>query len=62
MLPMLAMAGSLSWTTAEAALAQIAARGYVEPYRQGGKPVYSIGVVFGREERGIVDWQVVETA
>ena len=48
--------------TAEAALAQIAARGYVEPYRQGGKPVYAIGVVFGREERGIVDWQVVETA
>ena len=48
--------------TAEVALAQIAARGYVEPYRQRGKPVYSIGVAFGREERGIVDWQVVETA
>ena len=48
--------------TAAAALAQIAARGYVEPYRQRGKPVYSIGVAFGREERGVVDWQVVESA
>jgi hypothetical protein len=48
--------------TAAAALAQIVTRGYVEPYRQGGKPIYSIGVVFGQEERGIVDWQVVESA
>ena len=43
-------------------MAQIVARGYVDPYRQRGKPIYSIGVAFGREERGIVDWQVVETA
>ena len=43
-------------------MAQIAERGYVDPYRQRGKPIYSIGVAFGREERGIVDWQVVETA
>ena len=48
--------------TAAAALAQIAERGYVDPYRLCGKPIYSIGVVFGGEERGIVDWQVVETA
>ena len=48
--------------TAETALAQIQARGYVDPYRQRDKPIYSIGVAFGQEERGIVDWQVVETA
>ncbi|MBN1486087.1 MAG: ATP-binding protein [Anaerolineae bacterium] len=42
------------------ALEQIAERGYAAPYLQQGKPVYAIGVVFGIEERGIVDWKVTQ--
>ncbi len=45
--------------TAEAALEQIAARGYDEQYRQVEKHIYHIGVAFGTETRSIVEWQVV---
>ncbi|MFP4395770.1 MAG: AAA family ATPase [Anaerolineales bacterium] len=47
--------------TAEAALAQIAARGYDEQYRrvEKQKPIYHIGVAFGTETRSIIEWQVV---
>ena len=45
--------------TAEAALSQIAARGYDEQYQQAQQPIYHIGVAFSTETRSITEWQVV---
>ena len=39
-----------------AALAQIRARGYAEPYRDGGKPVTLVGVNFSPELRNVEEW------
>jgi hypothetical protein len=40
------------------ALAQIVQRGYAEPYRLAGRPVYLVGVAFDRDRRAIAGWQV----
>ncbi len=39
-----------------AALAQIRAQGYAEPYRDGGKPVTLVGVNFSPELRNVEEW------
>jgi hypothetical protein len=46
---------------AQEALAQIKERGYADPYRAAGKPLYLIGAVFGAAEGGIVDWTVEQS-
>lgn len=40
------------------ALQQIKERGYAEPYRSSGKPVYLAGIGFDAKRRTIGDWQV----
>ncbi len=40
------------------ALDQIKQRGYAEPYRGQGRPVYLVGVAFDRGRRAIAGWQV----
>ena len=47
---------------AQAALAQIKERGYAEPYRAAGKPLYLVGAAFGAQEGGVMDWAVEEIA
>ena len=42
--------------TAQAALAQIAAKGYAEKYRQDGRPVVMVGISFSSKEHNIDDW------
>lgn len=44
--------------TAQAALEQIAARGYAQPYCQRGKPIYCLGVALGTQQRAITEWLV----
>lgn len=41
---------------AERAIAQIRERGYAERYRHEGRPVRLLGISFGRETKGILDW------
>jgi hypothetical protein len=45
---------------AASALKQARERGYAEPYRQQKKPVTLVGVVFGAEGQGVVDWAAEE--
>ncbi len=44
--------------TAQAALEQIAARGYAQPHCQRGKPIYCLGVALGTQQRAITEWLV----
>ena len=46
----------------EAALEQIRAHGYAEPYRAGGQPIILIGVEFSPEQRNIAGWKVERLA
>lgn len=45
--------------TAEAALAQIEAKGYAEKYRLDGRPVTKVGIAFSCEERNITEWKSI---
>ena len=43
--------------TVQAALDQIARKGYAEKYRLDGRPVTKVGIAFSSEERNITDWK-----
>ena len=45
--------------TADAAIAQIDAKGYAEKYRLDGRPVTKVGMAFSSEERNITDWKAM---
>jgi len=45
---------------AASALKQARERGYAEPYRHQKRPVTLVGVVFGAEGQGVVDWTAEE--
>ena len=45
---------------AQSALNQARERGYAEPYLNQKKPVTLVGVVFGAEGQGVVDWKAEE--
>ena len=44
-------------SSAQIALDQIRARGYVQPYRASGKPLVLLGIAFDKEKRAIGDWK-----
>ena len=47
-------------TSADDALAQLAANGYAQPYAADRRTVYCIGVNFSTAERNITEWKAVE--
>ncbi len=49
-------------STAQAAIEQIKARGYDQPYRASGMPITLIGIAFDKETRAISDWKAEQVA
>ena len=45
--------------TAEAALAQINAKGYADKYRMDGRPITTVGISFSSEQRNITNWKSI---
>ncbi|MDR1385626.1 MAG: PD-(D/E)XK nuclease domain-containing protein [Planctomycetaceae bacterium] len=47
-------------STVEKALQQINDKSYTIPYTASNKKIVKVGVVFGKEERGITNWKIEE--
>jgi hypothetical protein len=45
--------------SADAAIAQIAEKGYAEKYKQSGKKVFMMGINFSTEKRNLSEWKVI---
>ena len=60
-LPEVVYAFEFKWNdSVAAALRQIEANGYLDPYRGGDRRLVAVGVQFGGEERRVLDWEAVE--
>ena len=44
--------------SADAAIRQIKANRYADPYRADGKPIYLIGIEFSPEQRNLAGWKI----